>query len=102
MKQKYVFPLNYDYSGKLLGMIDYALLLPLAIYGGFLFFILKLFSFSLLTKIALFLLFFLPIALMLNSRVNSEPFYQFIFAVIRHYSKAKKYLYQGSASPPRH
>ena len=94
MKQKFFFPLNYNYSAKLLGIIEYKLLLPITIYGFLLFFILKSMLFSLFTKIIIFIFLFLPITLLLNSTVNSEPFYTFIFAMLKHYLKSKIYLYK--------
>lgn len=94
MKQKYYFPLNYDYSGKLFGIIDNKLLLPLGLYAFILFFILKIFSISIFPKIIIFIFAFLPIALMLNSNVNSEPFYLFVIAVIKHVIRTKIYLYK--------
>ena len=94
MKQKYFFPLNYHYSGKLLGIIEYHLLLPIAIYGFILFFILRLLQLNIFTKIILFTIFFLPLTLLLNSSINSEPFYTFIFSIIKHTFKGKRYLYK--------
>ena len=94
MNLKFFFPLNYDYSSKLLGIIEYKLLTPLAIYGILLFFILKNIDLDFFIKIGIFFLFFLPVLLMLNSRVNSEPFYSFLFAIIKHFFKRKTYLYK--------
>lgn len=94
MKQKYFFPLNYNYSGKLLGIIDYQLIFPISIYAFILFLILKTFSISIFIKIVIFIFFFLPITLLLNSRINSEPFYTFIVAITKHYIKSKIYLYK--------
>ena len=94
MKQKYFFPLNYHYSHKFLGIIEYRLSIPLAIYAGCIIFVLHQFSLDLFTNIAIFTLTFLPIALLLNSNVNSEPFYLFFIAMIKHLSHSKIYLYQ--------
>ena len=94
MTKKYFFPLNYNYSAKFLGIIEYKLLLPISIYGIILFLILKLFSINLLYKIIIFIFLFLPIVLILNSRVNQEPFYTFIIAVIKHSLNKKIYLYK--------
>ena len=94
MKQTYFFPLNYNYSGKLLGIIDGKLLLPLALYGIFLFAILKLTVIEIFIKVIIFIFLFLPIALLLNSQINSEPFYSFIFSVIKHFLLSKKYIFK--------
>lgn len=94
MKQKYFFPLNYNYSGKLLGIIEYKLLLPIGLYAFILFLVLKQIPLNIFTKIVLFIIFFLPITLVLNSNVNSEPFYQFMLAIIKHFIHRKIYLYK--------
>jgi len=94
MKNKYFFPLNYHYSAKLLGIFEYKLLIPLMLYAFILYLILKPLMINIITKIILFILFFLPTTLLLNSKVNSEPFYHFIFIVVKHYLTSKKYLYK--------
>ena len=94
MKQTYFFPLNYRYDNKFLGFIEYKLLIPLMIYAIILYSLLKPVSLNIFTKIAIFTLCFLPLALLLNSKVNSEPFYHFLFAIIKHYVNAKTYLYK--------
>lgn len=94
MKQKYFFPLNYNYSGKLLGIIDYKLLLPIALYGFIIFLFLKLLQLSILLKLIMFIFFFLPITLILCSQVNSEPFYTFILAIIKYLIHRKVYLFK--------
>lgn len=94
MKQTYFFPLNYNYSGKILGIIDSKLLLLLAGYGLLLFAILKTITIEIFAKIIIFIFLFLPIALLLNSQVNSEPFYLFIFSVIKHILLSKKYIFK--------
>ena len=94
MKQKFFFPLNYDYSNKFLGIIEYKLLTPLIIYGIIIFTILKQFSFDFFTFLGIFIVLFFPIVLMLNSRVHNEPFYTFILAIINHILNSKIYLYK--------
>ena len=94
MKQKYFFPLNYNYSGKIFGIIDGKLLLPLALYGILLFIILRNIIIDIFIKIIIFIFLFLPVSLLLNSRVNSEPFYTFIFSIIKHILLSKKYIFK--------
>lgn len=94
MKHTYFFPLNYHYSAKLFGIIEYKLLIPLSIYGIILYTILSFFTITIFVKTTIFIIFFLPIALLLNSKINSEPFYLFVLAIIKHYVKGKKYLYK--------
>lgn len=94
MKNKFFFPLNYDYSSKLLGIIEYKLLTPLCVYGGIIFFILKLANLSFFSGLGIFIVLFLPAVLILNSRVHSEPFYTFLFSIIKHYLNCKIYLFK--------
>ena len=42
--KKYIFPMNYTYSSKFLGILDYKTLLPLSIYASVLIFLLHIFD----------------------------------------------------------
>ena len=46
LMKKYIFPINYDYSWKWLGIIEYRLLLPIGILVAIIFGIISLFSLS--------------------------------------------------------
>ena len=94
MNNKYFFPLNYDYSSKFLGIIEYKLLTPISIYGAILFFILKSINLDFFSLAGIFVLLFFPPLLILNSTVYSEPFYSFIVAIIKHYVSSAIYLYK--------
>jgi hypothetical protein len=94
MKQKFIFPLNYDYSAKFLGIIEYKLLTPLLIYGILIFLTLRCFELTFFTALCIFIFLFFPIALLLNSRFYTEPFYTFFVSIISHYIKSKIYLYK--------
>lgn len=94
MKQKFFFPLNYDYSSKFLGIIEYKLLTPLIIYGTIIFLTLKQTSFDFFTNLGIFIILVLPPILILNSTVHNEPFYTFILAITHHILSSKIYLYK--------
>lgn len=94
MKQKFIFPLNYDYSAKFLGIIEYKLLTPLLIHGILLFLALRYFDLTFFTALSIFIFLFFPIALLLNSRFYTEPFYTFFICILSHYAKSKIYLYK--------
>ena len=70
MKTKFFFPLNYDYSSKLLGIIEYKLLTPLIIYGVLLIIILKTLRLDFFLKIGIFILLFLG----RNNKINIPIF----------------------------
>ena len=90
--KKYYFPLNYDESNKILGFFDYKLILPISIYGLLIAIIISFFSISFLYKIGFFLTLFLPAVFLINTSINKEPFYIFIFFVIKHHFSSHKYL----------
>ena len=90
--KKYFFPLNYDYLTKLFGLIEYKLLIPLIIFGAILVLLLSLFNLSFFAKFGIFIAIYLPIFLLFNTSVNNEPFYLFVFSLIKHYHSANKYL----------
>lgn len=90
--KKYFFPLNYDYLSKLFGIIEYKLLLPLSLFGLFIILILSLFKLSFFVKAGIFISIFLPFFLIFNTSVNHEPFYLFVFSVIKHQQCANKYI----------
>ena len=90
--KKYFFPLNYNYSNKLLGIIEYKLLIPLCIFGIFIIGILSLFKLSFFTKFGIFITFFLPTALILNASFNHEPAYLFLYSVVKHKLTSHKYI----------
>ena len=90
--KKYIFPINYDYANKLFGIIDYAILPGISIYGIILIIILALNKISLFLKIGIFLILFLPPTMLLSTSINKEPFYLFLYFVIKHEFTKGKYL----------
>ena len=75
--KKYIFPLNFDYSNKLFGVIEYKILFPLIVLSLFMYMILSFINISFFTKFAIFITIFFPIFLLLNTSINHEPFYLF-------------------------
>lgn len=90
--KKYIFPINYDYSWKWLGIIEYRLLLPIGILGAIIFGIISLFSLSFLQKLGIFITIFIPLILFINTSFNYEPSYIFLYSVILHKLTSKKYI----------
>lgn len=90
--KKYIFPLNYNYSNKLFGIVEYKLLIPLCIWGIVLIFILSLFEISFFVKFGIFITLFLPIVLLLNASFNHEAAYIFLYSVIKHKLISNKYI----------
>lgn len=90
--KKYFFPLNYTYSNKLLGIIEYKLFIPLCILSIIIFKILSFFKFSFFTKFGIFITLVLPIFLLLNTSFNHEPAYLFLYSVLKHKFSSNKYI----------
>lgn len=90
--KKYIFPINYDYSWKWLGLIEYRLLLPISIIGVIIFCIVSLFNLSFFQKSGIFITIFIPIILFLNTSFNHEPAYIFLYCVISHKLTSRKYV----------
>jgi len=60
---KFIFPKNYNFRYKLLGFIDYTTAILDALIGCVLIFFLNIFISSIMTKIYIFIILFLPIFL---------------------------------------
>lgn len=97
---KYIFPLNYKYSEKLLGIIEYKVLLPLSIYGAILLLILSRFNISIFLGFSIFIILFFPPLLLSINTINGETIFSFLFAVVTFEKKSKVYLYKKDCKNP--
>lgn len=93
--QKYLFPLNYKYSSKFLGIIDYSTLLPISIYAAILIAILYLLKADFFISFAIFIILVLPPFLLLSLGINNQPTISYIKAVYKFYKNSKLYLYKN-------
>ena len=90
----YLFPLNYKYQTKFLGIIEYKILLPILIYLGIVIFILYIFKIDFFISFGIVILLGLPPILLLSININGESPISYFKAVIKFSSKNKKiYLY---------
>lgn len=87
--KKYIFPMNYTYSTKFLGILDYKTLLPLSVYAGIIIFLLRLLNFDFFISFGLFIFFTLPPLLLLSLRINNQPAIS-CFKAIYYFSKNSK------------
>lgn len=92
--QKYRFPLNFNYSNKFLGLVEYKSLLPLILYGLILFTILFLLNLNFFISAGIFTFLFLPFILLIFLGVFHEPFIPFLLNLIRFNKISKIYLYE--------
>lgn len=91
---KFIFPKNYNFKNKLLGIIDY----PTAIFNIVIFFII--FSISslifkdLTLKIFVIVLFYLPVFLISIIGFSNENILYILYYMIRYFIRPKLYLYK--------
>lgn len=90
---KFVFPKNYKFSSKLLGIIDYSSAIIILIFGIFLFFILNIFITDLSIKIFIFISFVFPFILFVIVNNSKENIFFTILYVIKFFYTRKIYLY---------
>lgn len=93
--QKYIFPLNYKYSAKFLGIIDYKILLPISIYACALIFILYLLKVDIFLSIGILIIFVMPPILLLSVGINNQSPITYIIAVYKFHKNSKLYLYKS-------
>jgi hypothetical protein len=90
----YIIPQNYNFKNKLLGIIDY----PTAIFNVVLivvfYLILKILTISLLSKIVIFIVLYLPFLLLTLFGFYNESFLFVLIYVIKYLLSPKVYLYK--------
>lgn len=90
---KFIFPQNYSFSNKLLGILDYSTALFFLIFGAILYGILHCFISDLFFRLCLFILFFLPIALFSIIGFNHEKITYVFYYMLRYLSHPKYYIF---------
>lgn len=93
--QKFIFPMNYKYSAKLLGIIDYSTLLPLSIYASIIICILYLIKIDFFISFGIFIVLVLPPLLLLSIGINNQPAIPYLIAICKFYKNSKLYLYKS-------
>ena len=93
--QIYIFPMNYKYSTKFLGIIDYSTLLPLSIYAALIIGLLYILKVDLFLAFGMFIMLVLPPLLILSIGIHNQPALSYIIAVYKFYKNSKLYLYKN-------
>lgn len=88
----FIFPFNYDYSPRFLGIFEYKICLPFCIIAFIFAIVLSKLEVSLLTSIYFFILVFLPTFLLANSTIHKEPLFHFLICILKHYIYSNKYV----------
>ncbi len=91
---KFIFPQNYTFNTKFLGIIDYSSIFLNFIWWLIIFIITKIFNFKLLLTIIFFIITCLPILLISLFGVNQENIVYIMKYVFIFFKKPKIYLYK--------
>ena len=91
---KFIFPQNFNFKNKLLGIIDY----PTAIFNVIYFFIIWFFCNllvpNLTAKIVIIIFLYLPVFLLSVVDFNHENILYFIWYMLKYFFRPKIYLYK--------
>lgn len=91
---KFIFPQNYDFSHKILGIFDTSTLLVNGIWALFVFCFLNLFVSSLNIKIFCFIILVFPFLLFSIVGFNHENILYVIFYIAKYIKRPKIYIYK--------
>jgi hypothetical protein len=94
MDKKFYFPLNYKFEPKLLGIIDYKSLLPVAIFSAFIIMLLYINQVDFFISFGIVIIITLPPILLLSAGINGQPAVPFIISVIKFLCSQKLYIYK--------
>ncbi len=95
---KFYFPLNYKYSPKFMGIIEYKLLIPISIIVAILIFVFYLFKIDFFIGTGIIVAISLPSIVLLSAGINGQPSLPYIKAVLKFSKKQKLYLYNKNVN----
>ena len=90
---KFIFPKNYRYRAKILGIIDYVTAIVDSLIGILLFFIIRIFIKKITTQIYIFVILFLPILLFSVFVSDGENIITYTIQIIKFIKKRGIYFY---------
>ena len=90
---KFIFPQNYKFNFKILGLLDYPTAILNVVYALFIFFIGKLLFSSFSIKIIVFIIFYFPFLLFSVIGVNGENLLITIYYLFKYFLKRKLLFY---------
>ena len=91
---KFIFPQNFNFKNKLLGIIDYPTAIFNVIYFLLIWVICKLFIHNLTAKIIIIIFTYLPILLLSVIDFNHENILYFLWYMFKYFFRPKLYLYK--------
>ncbi len=89
----FIFPKNYDFSFKLLGILSYFSIIVLIIWASFLYIILSFFLQSFIVKIYVFLILFVPVFLFSLLNKSNENILIILYYIVKYALRPKVYFY---------
>ena len=91
---KFIFPQNYNFESKLLGIMDYSTAILNAVWGVVSFGIVNIFPFGISIKIFLFIVLFFPVLLFSIVGFNGENIINVFNYIIKYITSPKVLLYK--------
>ena len=93
IKVKFIFPQNYKFNAKILGIIDYQSAILILVWAGIIFFILNAIFNSLNIKIFLFIVLVFPVLIFSVVGINGENIINVIIYMSKFIIKPKLLIY---------
>lgn len=90
---KFIFPQNYKFKNKFLGIIDYPTIILNVIWDAFVLLVINLIFSDFTVKVFIFIFLSFPILLLSFSGLNGENILYFSSYMIKFLKRQKKYLY---------
>lgn len=91
---KFIFPQNYNFNTKLLGIIDYSVAIADLIWGLLISFIVNILIKKISIKIFLIIILVFPFIIFSIAGVDGENLLYFLSYVLKYFFKQKIYLYE--------
>lgn len=91
---KFVFPQNYDFKNKILGVVDYSTAFVNLIWCAFVLLLVNLFPFGLTVKIFIFVVLCFPLLLFSFVGFNGENIVYVFSYLFRFFTKQKLFVYR--------
>ena len=91
---KFIFPQNYNFKNKILGIIDYSTAILNLFWGVFIFFLVNFFPININMKISFFIFLYFPLLLISIIGINGENIIYVFIYILKFIHNRKIYLYQ--------
>ena len=93
---KFIFPQNYNFNSKILGLIEYSAAILDLLWGGIVFLIINTFFHSISAKIFVFIIFVFPVLIFSVVGVQGENLIYFLTYMVKYFLKQKLFFYEKS------